>query len=135
MAPMISVPSSPRLIRPLFSVMHSPRLTNRNGVLTRIAPPRTATGTPHQPRVPVTISAVPGALKQIEAPDNALAHQQHDENDPLHDQDGRVGQTEPARKHTTRISRPTLSPAMRAARSLPPTMRAANPNVVRSIRI
>ncbi len=36
-------------MRPLFSVRHSPRLTNRNGVLTRIAPPSTAIGTPHQP--------------------------------------------------------------------------------------
>src|ERR1700688_1049814 len=43
------MPSRPRLMRPLFSVMHSPRLTNRNGVLTRIAPPRTAIGTPSQP--------------------------------------------------------------------------------------
>ena len=36
-------------MRPLRSVMHSPRLTNRNGVLTRSAPPSTAIGTTHQP--------------------------------------------------------------------------------------
>ena len=36
-------------MRPLRSVRHSPRLTNRNGVLTRIAPPNTAINTPHQP--------------------------------------------------------------------------------------
>src|SRR5436190_2571232 len=48
-APITSVPSRPRLIRPLFSVRHSPRLTKRNGVLPRMAPPRTARGTPHHP--------------------------------------------------------------------------------------
>src|SRR4029450_12226996 len=49
MARMTRMPPRPRLMRPLRSVMHSPRLTNRNGVLTRMAPPSTATGTPHQP--------------------------------------------------------------------------------------
>ncbi len=43
-------------MRPLFSVMHSPRLTNRNGVLRRIAPASTASGTPHQP-IPVIAHA------------------------------------------------------------------------------
>src|SRR5260221_14699853 len=49
-APVTRIPSSPRLMRPLFSVMHSPRLTKRNGVLTRSIPPSTPIGTPHQPR-------------------------------------------------------------------------------------
>ncbi len=38
MAPSTSMPSWPRLMRPAFSVRHSPRLTNRKGVETRMAP-------------------------------------------------------------------------------------------------
>ena len=39
-------------MRPLRSVMHSPRLTNINGVETRMAPPSTASGTVHNPISP-----------------------------------------------------------------------------------
>jgi hypothetical protein len=39
MADSTSTPSSPRLMRPDFSVRHSPRLTNRKGAPTRKAPP------------------------------------------------------------------------------------------------
>ena len=46
-------------MRPLFSVMHSPRLTNRNGVLTRNAPPSTAIGTTHQPIEPSAMISFP----------------------------------------------------------------------------
>src|SRR5690349_18875115 len=42
MAENTSTPSRPRLMRPDFSVMHSARLTIRNGVPTRTAPPSTA---------------------------------------------------------------------------------------------
>ena len=42
MADKTKTPSNPKFIRPDFSVMHSPRLTNRNGVPTRMAPPNTA---------------------------------------------------------------------------------------------
>ena len=45
MAPSTSVPSSPRLTRPDFSVRHSPSATNMNGVETRIAPPSMAIST------------------------------------------------------------------------------------------
>jgi hypothetical protein len=38
----------PRLMRPDFSVRHSPRLTNRKGVPTRMAPPSMASGTSNQ---------------------------------------------------------------------------------------
>src|ERR1700682_3394295 len=55
-APLPSVPSRPRLMRPERSVMHSPRLTNRNGVETRMAPPNTARGTVQSPIVPSAIS-------------------------------------------------------------------------------
>src|SRR4029079_13097655 len=55
-APSTRMPSRPRLMRPLRSVRHSPRLTNKNGVLTRIAPPNTAIKTPHQPSPPASIS-------------------------------------------------------------------------------
>src|SRR5260221_606860 len=48
MADSTSTPSSPRLMRPDFSVRHSPRLTNRKGVPTRIAPPTTAKATSPQ---------------------------------------------------------------------------------------
>ena len=44
-------------MRPLFSVMHSPRLTKRNGVETRMAPPRMASGTPQRPMPVSSISA------------------------------------------------------------------------------
>src|SRR3984957_3599583 len=49
MAPKSRTPSSPRLILPLFSVRHSPRLTKRNGVPPRNAPARIARGTANHP--------------------------------------------------------------------------------------
>ena len=39
MAPMSRIPSMPKLIRPLFSVKHSPKLTKMYGILPRTAPP------------------------------------------------------------------------------------------------
>ncbi len=41
---------------------------------------------------------------------------------------------EPARKQIARVSLPTGSPAIRAARILPPAVRAAKPKVVRWMR-
>src|SRR5580698_1121304 len=52
MAPKSRTPSRPRLILPLFSVRHSPRLTKRKGVPPRNAPAMIARGTPNQP-IPV----------------------------------------------------------------------------------
>src|SRR5579863_1072585 len=47
-------------MRPLRSVRHSPRLTKRNGVLTRTAPASTASGTPQYPIAAVVAgSAIP----------------------------------------------------------------------------
>ena len=43
-------------MRPARSVMHSPRLTNRNGVETRMAPPSTASGTVQSPILPSAMS-------------------------------------------------------------------------------
>src|SRR5258708_6293760 len=57
---MTRVPSWPRLMRPLFSVRVSPRLTNMNGVLFRIAPATIASGTPRSPRPPEAVSGVSG---------------------------------------------------------------------------
>src|SRR3982074_1274878 len=42
-------------MRPERSVMHSPRLTNKNGVETRMAPPNTASGTVQGPIDPSAI--------------------------------------------------------------------------------
>ncbi len=45
MAPSTRLPSSPRLMRPDFSVSVSPSATNMNGVETRMAPPSMAIST------------------------------------------------------------------------------------------
>src|SRR5712671_6356965 len=92
---MTRLPSRPRLMRPLRSVMHSPRLTNRNGVLTRNAPPSTAIGTTHQPIEP---SAILGCSlpEDAEAPVERLARQHRYEDHALQHQHRGIGQTEPA---------------------------------------
>src|SRR5580704_11685874 len=66
MAPITRVPSRPRLMRPERSVMHSPRLTNRNGVETRMAPPNTASGMVQRPIVPSAIQDLHGSVRQAE---------------------------------------------------------------------
>src|SRR6267154_4613591 len=94
MAPITRVPSRPRLMRPERSVMHSPRLTNRNGVEMRIAPPSTASGTVQSPIVP---SAMSGGLS-FEKTDPAIeriARQHCDEDHALQHQHRGVGQAEP----------------------------------------
>src|SRR6516225_9236010 len=91
---MTSVPSRPRLMPPLRSVMHSPRLTNRTGVLTRIAPPSTAIGTVHNPML--AASAMSERLSP-EKPDSAverIAREHHDKDDALQYLHGGVRQTE-----------------------------------------
>src|ERR1700687_301494 len=66
-------------MRPLRSVMHSPRLTNRNGVLTRTAPASTASGTPHQP---IAVAALTGsAMAHAAAPGAGAAEEAGDENE------------------------------------------------------
>src|SRR3954467_8526083 len=71
-------------MRPERSVMHSPRLTNRNGVETRMAPPNTASGTVQSPIDPSAMSgfsfqeadpAVQRAARQHEHEDDALQYQ------------------------------------------------------------
>src|SRR6267378_3058161 len=94
MAPITRVPSSPRLIRPLRSVMHSPRLTNRNGVETRIAPPNTARGTVQSPIVPSAMSGF--AFQKANSSIQRVAGENRDENDSLQHLDRCVGQAEPA---------------------------------------
>src|SRR5437868_15145581 len=78
---MISVPSRPRLMRPERSVMHSPRLTNRNGVETRMAPPNTASGTVQRPIVPSAMSGF--SLQEADASVQRVAGQHEDEDDAL----------------------------------------------------
>src|SRR3981189_3623988 len=97
MAPITRVPSRPRLMRPLRSVMHSPRLTNRNGVLTRNAPPSTAIGTTHQPIEP---SAILGRSlpEDAEAAVERFARQHRDKYHAVHRKAGGMGQAEPARE-------------------------------------
>src|SRR5580692_4668356 len=95
MAPITSVPSSPRLMRPLRSVMHSPRLTNRNGVLTRIAPPMTASGTVHNPIEPSAMShRLP--VQERQASIERIAREHGDKDHALQHQYGRIRQSEPA---------------------------------------
>src|ERR1700694_1813051 len=97
---MTRMPSKPRLMRPLFSVRHSPRLTNRNGVLTRIAPPSTAIGTPHQPSSTLAdslaCSILAVRLKGLEAPVQRFGRQDHHDRDALQHEPGGLGQVEPA---------------------------------------
>src|SRR6266581_3999749 len=98
MAPMTRLPSRPRLMRPLRSVMHSPRLTNRNGVLTRSAPPSTAIGTTHQPIDPSAMSAslLRSLPEDAQAPVERFAGQNRDEDHALQHQHRGIGQAEPA---------------------------------------
>src|SRR5712664_1075928 len=94
MAPITRVPSRPRLMRPLRSVMHSPRLTNRNGVETRIAPPNTASGTVQSPIVPSAMSGFP--FQEANASIQRVACQHEHEDNSLQHLDGGVRQAEPA---------------------------------------
>src|SRR6478609_1456096 len=93
MAPITSVPSRPRLMRPERSVMHSPRLTNRNGVETRMAPPNTAKGTVQSPIDPSAMSGF--SLQEADASVQRIARQHEDEDDSLQHQHGGVRQAEP----------------------------------------
>src|SRR5215475_9496271 len=77
-------------MRPERSVMHSPRLTNRKGVETRMAPPNTASGTVQSPIEPSAISGLP--LEKTNAPVERIACQHEDEDDALEHQHGCVGQ-------------------------------------------
>src|SRR3954447_15957261 len=93
-APITSVPSRPRLIRPERSVMHSPRLTNRNGVETRMAPPNTASGTVQSPIVPSAMSGL--AFQKADPAVQRIARQNENEDDSLQHEHRRIGQSEPA---------------------------------------
>src|SRR5277367_1281326 len=94
MAPITSVPSRPRLMRPLRSVMHSPRLTNRNGVETRMAPPNTATGTVQSPIDPSAMSGF--SFQKADPSVQRVAGQDEDENDSLQHLHRRIRQAEPS---------------------------------------
>src|SRR6202166_3179817 len=94
MAPITRVPSSPRLMRPLRSVMHSPRLTNRNGVETRMVPPNTASGTVQSPIVPSAMSGP--ALEEANSSIDRIAGEHENEDDSLQHLNRGVGQAEPA---------------------------------------
>src|SRR6478735_12665013 len=98
MAPMISVPSRPRLMRPERSVMHSPRLTNKNGVETRMAPPNTASGTVQSPIVPSAMSGF--SFQEADPAVERVARQHEDEDDALQYQHRGIGQSEPALQQT-----------------------------------
>src|SRR4029450_2986948 len=91
---MTSVPSRPRLMRPERSVMHSPRLTNRNGVETRMAPPNTASGTVQSPMDPSAMSGV--SFQEADPPVQRVARQHEHEDDALQHQHRGIGQSEPA---------------------------------------
>ena len=80
-------------MRPERSVMHSPRLTNRNGVDTRMAPPNTAKGTVQSPIDPSAMSGF--SLQEADASVQRIARQHEDEDDPLQHQHGGVRQAQP----------------------------------------
>src|SRR4030095_12439231 len=96
---MISVPSRPRLMRPERSVMHSPRLTNRNGVETRMAPPNTASGTVRSPIDPSAMSGF--SLQKTDASVQRIAGEYEHKDDTLQHQDRCIRQSEPALQQTT----------------------------------
>src|SRR2546426_7233499 len=81
-------------MRPERSVMHSPRLTNRNGVETRIAPPNTASGTVQSPMVPSAMSGFP--FQEANSPIHRVAGEHEDKDDALQHLHRGVGQAEPA---------------------------------------
>src|SRR3954471_24976256 len=81
-------------MRPERSVMHSPRLTNKNGVETRMAPPSTASGTVQSPIEPSAISGL--SLQKSDAAVERIAGQHEDKDDALQHQHGRVGQAKSA---------------------------------------
>src|SRR5437667_12668392 len=93
-APITRVPSRPRLMRPLRSVMHSPRLTNRNGVEMRMAPPNTASGTVQRPMLASAMSGF--ALEETDPTVQRIAGQHRDEDHALQHQHRGVRQAEPA---------------------------------------
>src|SRR6202022_3579721 len=94
MAPITNVPSSPRLMRPERSVMHSPRLTNRNGVETRMAPPNTASGTVQSPIVPSAMSGFP--FQEANSSIKRITCQNENENNSPQPLNGGGRQAEPA---------------------------------------
>src|ERR1700754_2127808 len=81
-------------MRPERSVMHSPRLTNRNGVETRMAPPNTASGTVQSAIDPSAMSGFP--FEEADPPVEGVARQHEHEDDPLQPLHGGVGQAEPS---------------------------------------
>src|SRR5437867_348387 len=97
MAPKTSVPSSPRLMRPERSVMVSPRLTKMNGVETRMAPPRMASGTPQRPMrcrsLPVPQPQI--GIEELEAAVKRVGEEDDNEQDALQHKDGCVRQIHP----------------------------------------
>src|ERR1700736_2276061 len=93
-APITSVPSRPRWMRPERSVMHSPRLTNRNGVETRMAPPNTARGTVQSPIVPSDMSGFP--FQEANSPVYRVAGEHKHENNSLQHLHRGIGQAETA---------------------------------------
>src|SRR5260221_6650458 len=106
MAPIPSVPSRPRLMRPERWVRHSPTLTKMNGVLTRMAPASMASGTPQMPRLPSSMSALLGPppelqrreldRPELEAAVERLTRQDGHKDDALQHHDSRIRQIEPA---------------------------------------
>src|ERR1700710_1753190 len=81
-------------MRPERSVMHSPRLTNRNGVETRMAPPNTASGTVQRPIVPSAMSGFP--FQEANTSIQRIARENEDEDNSLQHLNRGVGQAEPA---------------------------------------
>src|SRR3954453_8472916 len=104
-APITSVPSRPRLMRPLRSVMHSPRLTNKNGVEMRMAPPSTASGTVQSPMSPDAIrnSFASGfAFQEFDPAVQRVAGQHRDEDHALQHLHRGIRQAEPALQQPAR---------------------------------
>src|SRR5688500_150533 len=86
MAPSTRLPSSPRLMRPDFSVRHSPSATNMKGVETRMAPPIIAMNTMKMSDWLMSSSSVAFRLQEGNASVEGLADEQHHEDHALQHQ-------------------------------------------------
>src|SRR5450830_1984028 len=106
MAPHTRMPSSPRFTRPPFSVRHSPRLTNRKGVPTRMAPANKASSKVVKSKSGMTglrsgcrqrlRLCLPAGFQRGEAAGDGFPRQQVAKQQALQDQRGGVRQIEPA---------------------------------------
>src|SRR5438093_943688 len=89
-APINKTPSIPRLMRPLFSVRHSPRLTYMYGMLPRIAPPSSAVPIHTAGESGLSTGRLPKVFEHGESAVKRFAGKHHQKHDSLEDRDGGI---------------------------------------------